>query len=73
MKSITPKVTEGQRVKLLPFEDQPEQHGFVEVVEYLVSEGTPYFMYIVRLYKEYVVEEYDDGIREVDEDQLEAL
>lgn len=60
-----PKFTPGQRVKLLPFEDQPEEIGTVDDYE-----GNN--LYCVTVDEEFR-SEGDDGYREVDEDQLEAV
>lgn len=60
-----PKFKVGDRVILLPIEDQPLQHGVVEVVE-----GRRYpDMYLVRVPKE---DKYDDGIREVHASSMAA-
>lgn len=60
------KYKEGDRVRLLPWEDQPEEVGTVC--------GDPVNeMYIVALDEEYIKEKGDDGLRELSEDQMEPL
>jgi hypothetical protein len=59
------KFKAGQRVKLLPFEDQPEQMGTID--EY---EGNG--LYCVTIDPKYR-SKGDDGLREVDEEQLEEV
>jgi hypothetical protein len=63
--ATTPKFKPGQRVKLLPFEDQPEEMAVVD--EY---EGNG--LYCVTLEKKYRGKG-DDGLRECDEDQMEEV
>lgn len=63
-KPTAPKFLAGDRVKLLPFEDQPEELGVV--IEY---EGNN--LYCVTVDRRFRLE-CDDGLREVDGDQLEA-
>jgi hypothetical protein len=53
----------GERVKLLPFEEQPEETGKV-----LESEGMG--LYIVQIDTQFR-DVGDDGLREVNEDQLQ--
>ena len=63
------KFKEGQVVKLLPFEDQPEQLATVigfDQMDWGLS-------YIVELSPDFKEDEYDDGIRDVTEDQMEAV
>lgn len=53
---------DGTRVRLLPFEDEPEQFGTVL--------GEPENgMYVVQI--DPPLEDGDDGLREVSEDQME--
>ena len=57
---------QGDRVRLLPFEEEPEQIATVL--------GPPENgMYIVRLDKEYLADSLDDGLRELDAEQMEPL
>jgi hypothetical protein len=56
----------GDKVKLFPFEDEPEQKA-------VVLGGPENEMYVVALLPEYLTDPYDDGLRECSADQMELL
>lgn len=58
-----PRFREGQRVRLKPFEDQPEEFG-----EVLSNYDRTWYVVAV---DEEGLDMHDDGLREVPEDQLE--
>lgn len=60
------KFKEGQRVRLLPFEIEPEQFGTV-----LGIEGTD--VILVEIDKQYRDNLWDDGFREVPVEQVEEI
>jgi hypothetical protein len=64
------KFTTGQRVRLVPFEGNPEEFGKVLSVEFC-SWGVSYIVRLDRQYRERGLE--DDGLREVTEGQLRAV
>lgn len=65
-----PKFAEGQHVKLKADEEEgfPEEFGVV----FSVTKLPLCNMYGIYLDDKYKQDEYDDGIRECDEEQLEA-
>jgi hypothetical protein len=63
--SLAAKFFNDQRVRLIPFGENPEEFGIVDCYE---GNG----MYLVTLEKKYWNKEDRDGLREVDERQIEA-
>jgi hypothetical protein len=65
MKKSKLKLLIGEKVKLLPFEDEPEEYG-----ELLSVEGSTAVVCLEEKYRE---DKFDDGLREVEFDQLEEI
>lgn len=66
-------IEEGQRVRLKPFEGEPEQVGTVVAVEEILKPfGTDSFR-LVQVDEIFRSGDNDDGIREVPLDQIEPL
>ena len=67
MTELKSRFQHGDHVRLLPFQDQPEEYGYF--LEY--EEDYP-GMAIVSLWQPFITSDFrDDGIREVTLDQIE--
>ena len=66
------KFHKGQKVRLIPFEEEPEQFGKIEDIATKSKGPKEYSIYTIILDKKYCQDKSDDGLREVSEDQLEV-
>jgi hypothetical protein len=65
MKKSKLKLLIGKKVKLLPFEDEPEGYGELLSVDRSTA--------LVCLEKKYRIDKFDDGLRELEFNQLEEI
>lgn len=68
------KYNRGDRVRLVHIEgreDEPKEEGVVLSVDWHDWKPTGDFMYVVEVDEEYR-DEFDDGLREMSEDQIES-